>query len=258
MTKYFFIYLLLFLFSCNEKKETSVNSSYESIKETQLEDEVFIPLQDKKKYYQAIKYFYKSEYSKSLKLLDDFISKYKSSIDESSIYSYSYYMVGFIYKQMLATNTNKIDTKVDAELSIDYFKKYIDIDKHKTFWYKANEQIARIYYLMGIDENRTNITNYAYKSIQLKSNNPSVYRLLGNYYFYYSEFEKALKNYEMSKKLDPENFWSYIGIASVNFYLEKYDEALLNYKKALKRNPKSEIAKRNIRNIKKLENKEKQ
>ena len=94
---------------------------------------------------------------------------------------------------------------------------------------------------------------YSKKAIQLEPQNPTIYKYLANGYSINGKFTKAIENYKMALKIQPDNMSTqqefakcYVGYGVSLKDQKKWDEAIAAYKQARKLDPTLEIATTNM------------
>ena len=227
------IILLIFIFSCEKIVSNVANNAPPEI-----------PSKDKKIYYDSIELFNEEKYEAALLKLKPFISGYANVINYSSVYTYAYFMVGYIYEKEVY---EKEDPLV-GELSIANYQTYLKLNQHDKYTDRAYEGIARVRYQMDIDKYQEDILANIDKSLQINPNNSSVLRLKGNCHFYLKEYDQSIESFKQSLSKNPNSEWSYIGLASAYARRGEDDDikrAIKNYEKALIINPDNKTAQTN-------------
>lgn len=159
---------------------------------------------------------------KDLKNYDESIKAFKNAIKNDYNYLLAYYKLGEIYKEKgLLDDALKSFTRT-IQIDPTYINSYNEIANIKKSQKKYNEAIFNYKETLKINPKHKNtileLSNLYFKlGIDFYSNN----KILG-----------AIKYYEESIRLKPDNAMVYNNLGVAYFSINKYDEAIIQFKKA--------------------------
>jgi TolB-like protein/Tfp pilus assembly protein PilF len=156
-----------------------------------------------------------------------------------NIEAYDYYLRGADYSQRSLLESDK-------RIAIQMYEKAIELDP--TFA-QAYAQLSRVHFLMywfyyDHSEERLALGKQAVdRALELNPDLPGAYLALGQYYYHgHLDYDRALEQFAIGRKIQPNNsgLLSYIGY--VQRRQDKFEQALANFKKASELNPLSHIS----------------
>jgi len=148
--------------------------------------------------------------------------------------AYEYYLQGKEYYLLGYSAT-------EVRQSIEMYRKAIDLDPD---FAQAHARLSRAYSWMYMNDKTDSLLQMAKDAVntafRLDPDLPEAHHALGGfYYFCHLDYDKALEQYEIIRKSQPNNSEIIAAIGNVQRRQGKFEEALVNIKDAFELNPLS-------------------
>ncbi len=174
----------------------------------------------KHKFFEASGLYDASDFDEVIQTLDPVMTKRPDFFVNSKTYSYGLLILGISFDRTNPPLKNE-------DKAIDFLNKYLNQNSHVKFRNFARVNLAQIYKSMGRDQDQEKVL------LEGATDNPDnvLFRALGNYYSDHN-FRKAINFYGKAIEMKPNDYWSVLGLATVQFQKGLCSESKLNLQKA--------------------------
>jgi len=153
-----------------------------------------------------------------------------------NIEAYDYYLRGKEYR-------HRSSLESDIRIAIRMYEKAVELDP---MFALAHAELSRAHVRMYFgyydrSEERLALAKQAVdRAFELNPNLPEAHMALGWYYYHgHLDYDRALEQFAITRKSQPNNSWLFAGIGSVQRRQGKYEQALANWKRASELDPRS-------------------
>ena len=119
----------------------------------------------------------------------------------------------------------------NTDLSLDYYRKVIEIDKEH---FNAFNNMGGVLATLG---KYSEAIDAFKKTIAIKPDYSDAYSNIGNCYLYLKNHSNAIENFNKAIEINNANFFAFNGLGSAYKELDKNNEAVINYRKAVNIKP---------------------
>ena len=131
----------------------------------------------------------------------------------------------------------------NSEKAAQNLKKYIDLNLHKAYRYRAFEVIARL----ALKRNETEVAEeYIDRGLDEGKNLGTLFRLKGNILIEQGKLPEAILAFRKSLAVEPNNTWTYTGLGTAYSWDRKFEKSKLAYQSALDIDPNNQTARSSL------------
>lgn len=246
-----YLRLLFCLFAFTVSVGCNSNSNSES---NEVSDQSTIQIKtettqcNKSLYVAGKKSFEESSYLDAIQLLEIFLRGCSSEKVPSAWISYSNFMLGYSYEQLLLNadpgDKNSNDLRGYA---IQYYNLYLNSEPHSRFSVRALEGEARVLATStDVGERKKGLEIIA-RGLDMDPARASLYRVKGNILTNLKEYGLACEAYKTAASYEPGNAWNHLGLGTAFAYVGECEKAIDAYEKALSIDPNLEQAKTSLK-----------